>query len=82
MPHFFGKNDECAFCRKPLRPVGNENPARDVTGENRDDFQRRRRNIFVETRTKRFSSSVRSDIFLKFGGASVLASRRRCAMTR
>jgi hypothetical protein len=32
------------------------------TGENHDDFQRRRRGIFVETRTKRFPSSARSGI--------------------
>jgi len=44
-----------AFCRKPLRPVGNGNRPRVADGREPDVFQRRRRDIFVENRTKKIS---------------------------
>jgi len=77
-----------AFCRKPLRPVGNENPARDVTGENRGDFQRRRRGIFVENaennsqapsgaKSSGYAAPMGLEVDLAFGATNIPRQRRR-----
>jgi hypothetical protein len=55
--------------------IGRELPM----GANRDDFQRRRCDIFVENQTKRFSSSVRSGIGDDSGNEINAKTRRRKA---